>query len=54
MLAGQGWVMAKTWSSKADAITSGTTHLTIDLANPGVPAAAHVDANSAYVTCVRN
>lgn len=54
-LAGQGWVMAKTWTStKADAATSGSTHLTIDLANPGVASAPHLDANSAYVTCVKN
>lgn len=54
-LSGQSWVLAKTWSStKADAVTNGTTHFAVDLANPGVAAVPHVDANSAYVTCVKN
>lgn len=48
---GQGWVAAKTWSStKSDA----ANHLTIDLANPAVPSAPHLDENSAYVTCVKS
>lgn len=49
-IAGQGWVAAKTWSStRSDAVS----HLTIDLANPAVPSAPHLDENSAYVTCVK-
>jgi hypothetical protein len=44
---GQGWTLAKTWSSTV----SGSAHLAVDLSN-GV-SAAHLDSNSAYVTCVK-
>ena len=48
--AGQGWVLARTWSStRSDA----AAHLTVDLANPATPSASHLDDNSAYVTCVK-
>jgi hypothetical protein len=46
-MSGQGWTLAKTWSSTV----SGTAHLAVDLSN-GVPT-PQMDSNGAYVTCVK-
>lgn len=46
-MSGQGWALAKTWSSTV----SGTTHLAVDLSNGA--SAPQVESNSAYVTCVK-
>jgi hypothetical protein len=47
LMNGQGWALAKTWSSTV----SGTAHLAVDLSN-GV-SAPQLDSNSAYVACVK-
>jgi hypothetical protein len=44
---GQGWTLAKTWSSTV----SGTAHLAVDLATGA--SAPQVDSNGAYVACVK-